>query len=128
LVKETILQKHRTAELESQLASRVTVSNTVPGKTQKRGQIVKVQKELKMIRGYGTHKCTSSPEDGAKLNSEQYKALTDKLKSERDFYYNECCRLKEQTDPALADSQGKVIQLEMEFSNCQEHVKQLEKD
>jgi hypothetical protein len=31
------------------------------------------------------------------LNPEQYEALIEKLESERDFYYNECCRLKEQT-------------------------------
>jgi hypothetical protein len=30
------------------------------------------------------------------LNSEQYEALIEKLQSERDFYYSECCRLKEQ--------------------------------
>jgi hypothetical protein len=32
------------------------------------------------------------------LNSEQYEALIKKLQSERDFYYSECCRLKEQKD------------------------------
>jgi hypothetical protein len=31
------------------------------------------------------------------LNSEQYEALIETLQSERDFYYRECCRLKEQT-------------------------------
>jgi septal ring factor EnvC (AmiA/AmiB activator) len=36
LVKETTLQKHRTAELESQLASRMTDSDTVPCKIQKK--------------------------------------------------------------------------------------------
>jgi predicted nuclease with TOPRIM domain len=36
--------------------------------------------------------------------------------------------LQEQTDRALADSQGKVIQSEMELTNCRERVKQLEKD
>jgi hypothetical protein len=30
------------------------------------------------------------------LNSNQYEALIEKLQSERDFYYGESCRLKEQ--------------------------------
>lgn len=36
--------------------------------------------------------------------------------------------MQEQTDRALADSQGKVIQSEMELTNCRERVKQLERD
>lgn len=36
--------------------------------------------------------------------------------------------LQEQTDRALADSQGKLIKSEMELANCQECVRQLEED
>jgi predicted RNase H-like nuclease (RuvC/YqgF family) len=36
--------------------------------------------------------------------------------------------LQEQTDRALADSQGQLIQSEMELKNCRERVRQLEKD
>jgi hypothetical protein len=36
--------------------------------------------------------------------------------------------LQEQTDRALADSQGQLVQVEMELSNAQERVRQLEKD
>ena len=36
--------------------------------------------------------------------------------------------LQEQTDRALADSQGQLHQSEMELKNCQERVKLLEKD
>jgi septal ring factor EnvC (AmiA/AmiB activator) len=36
--------------------------------------------------------------------------------------------LQEQTDRALADSQGKVTQSEMDLINCRERGKQLEKD
>lgn len=36
--------------------------------------------------------------------------------------------MQEQTDRALADSQGQLHQSEMELKNCQERVKLLEKD
>lgn len=36
--------------------------------------------------------------------------------------------MQEQTDRALADSQGQLHQSEMELRNCQERVRQLEKD
>jgi predicted nuclease with TOPRIM domain len=36
--------------------------------------------------------------------------------------------LQEQTDRALADSQGKVMQSDVELINCRERGKQLEKD
>ena len=36
--------------------------------------------------------------------------------------------LQEQTDRALADSQGQLHQSEMELRNCQERVRLLEKD
>jgi centrosomal protein CEP135 len=74
LIKETTLQKRRIIELELKLASRVS--------------------DLK--RDDNFHESSSSPEIGVTHSSQQYEALAEKLKSERDFYYSEYCRLKEE--------------------------------
>jgi hypothetical protein len=65
LIEETTLQKRRIAELESQLASRVTD----PGRTQKKVHPEKRQKSKSPVRapkdkrGDSFHKRTSSPEN-----------------------------------------------------------------
>jgi hypothetical protein len=54
------------------------------------------------------------------LNSEQYEALIEKLQSERDFYYSESCRLKEQKDvtPSCTNVSG-VTKFLQKAHDCQ---------
>jgi hypothetical protein len=72
-MKETTLQKRRIAELESQLASRVTDLDRMPGKTQKKVHPEKRPKSKSPVRapkdkrGDSIPKGTSSPENGVKV-------------------------------------------------------------
>jgi hypothetical protein len=73
LIEETTLQRRRIAELESQLAPRVSDIDTVPGKTQKKVPPGKTPKSKspkrapKDKRGGSIHQPTSSPENGIKV-------------------------------------------------------------
>jgi hypothetical protein len=74
----------------------------VPGKTQKvhpekRPKSKSPIKATNDKRSDSICKRIFSPENGVTLHSEQYNALTEKLNSKRDFYYNEWCRLKAET-------------------------------
>ncbi|XP_023719195.1 centrosomal protein of 135 kDa isoform X2 [Cryptotermes secundus] len=139
LIEETTLQKRRIAELESQLASRVTDLGTVTGKTQKkvhpeeRPKNKVPTKAPKDKRDGSIDKRTSSPENGVQLNSEQYEALIERLQSERDFYYSECCRLREETGATASctncsELQRKLSEKEQQLQELQQANRDLIKE
>jgi centrosomal protein CEP135 len=102
LIKETTLQKRRIGELEFMLASRVTDPGSVSEETQVTDSSENTPNSKSPAKAlidkiYISIREGSSPVgSSASLSSQQYAAWIEKLQAEKDFYYAECHRLKEQ--------------------------------
>ncbi|PSN39078.1 hypothetical protein C0J52_07358 [Blattella germanica] len=93
MAQESAMQRRKIADLESQLNSKRTRSETIPEKSSVQRKVRSGKRTKSKSPSLPAAK--SAHEYNPKLNPEQYEKLIEKLQEERDFYYQECLKSKE---------------------------------
>ncbi|KDR21241.1 centrosomal protein of 135 kDa isoform X2 [Zootermopsis nevadensis] len=111
---------------ETQVTEHARLEKTVNESEERVRRLEAERRELLASQGSQNATVSNFEIQVKSLQSQLFTAKTEL--TEQRALYNQIKTLQEQTDRALADSQGKLIKSEMELANSQECVRQLEED